>query len=194
MVREDFKRYFESLCIPADSSFEQIAKSWGEVNNDLQQILPNKLFRYRKIRRNKEGKDFIVDSLKAKTIATCSARCFSDKYDSLCYLDENKVSDVILRLINRDTIKSCQKLALNREFPVDVIRPLKNLMMMGARQLRTMSTEEFTSFLRMRLLEKNMYQKIVGLLRKCSDDVRMDNTAQIACFTESVTSLPVVSR
>lgn len=84
MTKEEFKAYFESQCIPADLPFDEIAKRWGAINNDLDTILPSKLYRFRKVKRNEKGKDYVLDSLKNKTIATCSASCFSDKYDALC--------------------------------------------------------------------------------------------------------------
>ena len=69
MTKEEFKAYFESQCIPADLPFDEIAKRWGAINNNLDTILPSKLYRFRKVKRDEKGKDYMIDSLKSKTIA-----------------------------------------------------------------------------------------------------------------------------
>ena len=43
MTKEEFKAFFESQCIPADLPFDEIAKRWGTINNNLDTILPSKL-------------------------------------------------------------------------------------------------------------------------------------------------------
>ena len=129
MTNEEFKAYFESQCIPADLPFDEIAKRWGTINNNLDTILPSKLYRFRKIKRDEEGKDYVLDSLKNKTIATCSASCFSDKYDALCYFDENKVWDLIIKLINKDTIQDFQSMVKNGAYPDSLPEILKPLML-----------------------------------------------------------------
>ena len=188
MARSEFRDFFESQNIPADYSYDQIAKSWGIINNSLSEFMPSKLFRYRKIRRNKEGKDYTFESLKAKTIGTCSAKCFTDKYDSLCYFDEGKVADAILRLINRDTINAFKKLTDKGEFPTNTPSILKSLMILDARQLSKTSVEEYTNKLRMMLLDKTSQKRIIEMFKGGINYVRNDDTTQIACFTESVAS------
>ena len=95
----------------------------------LRHTLPSKLYRFRKIKRDEEGKDYVLDSLKNKTIATCSASCFSDKYDALCYFDENKVWDLIIKLINKDTIQDFQSMVKNGAYPDSLPEILKPLML-----------------------------------------------------------------
>lgn len=129
MTKEEFKAFFESQCIPASLPFDKIAKRWSAINNNLDTILPSKLFRFRKIKRNKDGKDYVLDSLKNKTIATCSASCFSDRYDSLCYFDEKKVWDLIVKLINKDTIQDFQSMVANGAYPDSLPEILKPLML-----------------------------------------------------------------
>ena len=50
MTKEEFKAFFESQCIPANLPFDEIAKRWGAINNNLDTILPSKLYRFRKVK------------------------------------------------------------------------------------------------------------------------------------------------
>ena len=142
MTKEEFEAFFESQCIPAGLSFDEIAKRWSIINKNLDTILPSKLYRFRKIKRNEEGKDYVLDSLKNKTIATCSASCFSDKYDALCYFDDNKVWDLIVKLINKDTIQDFQSLVKNGAYPDSLQDILKTLMLCDNQKIKETSAED----------------------------------------------------
>ena len=128
MTKEEFKTFFESQCIPADLPFDEIAKRWSTINNNLDTILPSKLYRFRKIKRDDKGNDYVLDSLRTKTFVTCSASCFSDKYDAICYFDENKVRDLIVKLINKDTIQDFQSMVANGAYPDSFPDILKTFM------------------------------------------------------------------
>lgn len=47
MTKEEFEAFFESQCIPAGLSFDEIAKRWSIINKNLDTILPSKLYRFR---------------------------------------------------------------------------------------------------------------------------------------------------
>ena len=176
MTKEEFKAFFESQCIPADLPFDEIAKRWGTINNNLDTILPSKLYRFR------------IDSLKNKTIATCSASCFSDKYDALCYFDENKVWDLIIKLINKDTIQDFQSMLKNGAYPDSLPEILKPFMLRNSQKIRETSAEDAVWMLRRAIANSPIKDSIITTLRNNMDFLRNDNTTQIACFTENVRS------
>lgn len=188
MTIEKFETFFESQCIPADLPFDEIAKRWSVINNNLDTILPSKLFRFRKIKGDEKGKDYMLDSLKSKTIATCSASCFSDKYDALCYFDENKVWDLIVKLINKDTIQDFQAMVENGAYPNSLPEILKPLMLLNSQKIRETSAEAAVWQLRRIIADSPIRASIVTKLRNSMDFLRNDSTTQIACFTENVRS------
>ena len=204
MTKEEFEAFFESQCIPADLPFDEIAKRWGTINNNLDTILPSKLYRFRKVKRDEKGKDYMIDSrkvkrdekgkdymidsLKSKTIATCSASCFSDKYDALCYFDENRVWDLIIKLINKDTIQDFQSMVANGAYPDSLPEILKPLMLRNSQKIRETSAEDAVWMLRRAIANNPIKDKIITTLRNSMDFLRNDNTTQIACFTENVRS------
>ena len=188
MTKEEFEAFFESQCIPANLPFDEIAKRWGAINNNLDTILPSKLYRFRKVKRDEKGKDYVLDSLKNKTIATCSASCFSDKYDALCYFDENRVWDLIIKLINKDTIQDFQSMVANGAYPDSLPDILKALMLRDNQKIRETSAEDAVWMLRRAIANSPIKDKIITTLRNSMDFLRNDNTTQIACFTENVRS------
>lgn len=188
MTKEEFKAFFESQCIPAGLPFDEIAKRWGVINNTLDAILPSKLYRFRKMKRDKEGKDYVLDSLRNKSIVTCSASCFSDKYDALCYFDENKVWNLIVKLINEDTIQDFQFMVKNGAYPDSLPGILKPLMLRDSQKKRETSVEDAVWQLRRTIANSPIKESIITMLRKSMDFLRSDNTTQIACFTENVSS------
>ena len=188
MTKEEFEAFFESQCIPAGLPFDEIAKRWGTINNNLDTILPSKLYRFRKVKRDEKGKDYMIDSLKSKTIATCSASCFSDKYDALCYFDENRVWDLIIKLINKDTIQDFQSMVANGAYPDSLPDILKALMLRDNQKIRETSAEDAVWKLRRAIANSPIKDRIITTLRNSMDFLRNDNTTQIACFTENVRS------
>ena len=77
MTKEEFEAFFESQCIPADLPFDEIAKRWGTINNNLDTILPSKLYRFRKVKRDEKGKDYMIDSRsKAKLLPLALLHAF----------------------------------------------------------------------------------------------------------------------
>lgn len=188
MTKEEFEAFFESQCVPAGLPFDEIAKRWGTINNNLDTILPSKLYRFRKVKRDEKGKDYMIDSLKSKTIATCSASCFSDKYDTLCYFDENRVWDLIIKLINKDTIQDFQSMVANGAYPDSLPDILKALMLRDNQKIRETSAEDAVWMLRRAIANDPIKDKIITTLRNSMDFLRNDNTTQIACFTENVRS------
>ena len=188
MTKEEFEAFFESQCIPAGLPFDEIAKRWSIINKNLDTILPSKLYRFRKIRRNKEGKDYGLDSLGNKSIATCSASCFSDKYDALCYFDTNKVWDLIVKLINKDTIQDFQSMVKNGAYPDSLPEILKPLMLRDNQKINDTSVEDAVWQLRRIIAGSPIKESIVKTLRNSMDFIRSDNTTQIACFTENIRS------
>ena len=188
MTKEEFEAFFESQCIPAGLPFDEIAKRWGTINNNLDTTLPSKLYRFRKVKRDEKGKDYMIDSLKSKTIATCSASCFSDKYDALCYFDENRVWDLIIKLINKDTIQDFQSMVANGAYPDSLPDILKALMLRDNQKIRETSAEDAVWKLRRAIANSPIKDRIITTLRNSMDFLRDDNTTQIACFTENVRS------
>ena len=188
MTKEEFKAFFESQCIPAGLPFDEIAKRWSIINNNLDTLLPPKLYRFRKIKRDEDGKDYVLDSLRTKTIVTCSASCFSDKYDALCYFDENKVQDLIVKLINRDTIQDFQCMVKNGAYPDSLPEILKPLMLRDNHKINDTSVEDAVWQLRRIIASSPIKESIVKTLRNSMDFLRSDNTTQIACFTENIRS------
>ena len=188
MTKEEFEAFFESQCIPAGLSFDEIAKRWSIINKNLDTILPSKLYRFRKIKRDEEGKDYVLDSLRTKTIVTCSASCFSDKYDALCYFDDNKVWDLIVKLINKDTIQDFQSLVKNGTYPDSLQDILKTLMLCDNQKIKEISAEDAVWKLRKAIANSPIKDSIITTLCNSMDFLRNDNTTQIACFTENVGS------
>lgn len=84
--RDEFKKMLETTFVSAKGSNIDINKGMLAFLNKVYSNIPDKLFRYRKLGKEK----YALSAFKKGTISLCKAKCFSDKYDSLIFVDAEK--------------------------------------------------------------------------------------------------------
>ena len=178
-IRDYYKTLLETTFISVKGSKETIYNQMVDFLNKVVSHMPEKLFRYRRI----DEKGYSIKSLDNGTITLCKAKYFSDKYDSLIYVDvEKEVSK------SEEAIRAAFQRILGdikRQNPLlraDMASPLCYLLEQG------MAEDE--------IVDKLIKEKYSCHFDELRHDLRLresrfresDKTARIACFTESVQS------
>lgn len=177
--REEFKQLLESTYV---SSMWNKGRIYSEMMSFLEKVIsfiPNSLFRYRSF----DNDGYTVASFEKGTISLCKAMCFSDKYDSLVYVDVEKE-----RALMEDGFKK----GLQRVF--ESIRQKDP-------SLRAERATKLCYYLEQGMTEQEAIEMILkedysGYLNEVERDLKQretrfrdsEKTAKIACFTESVQS------
>lgn len=175
--RDEFKQLFESTFISAKGREEDIYNGMFSFLNKVIPNIPEKLFRYRRMGKH------TLSAFENGTISVCKAKCFSDKYDSLIFIDaEKEVSGV------RESVK----LALRR-----VLRAIKH----GDPRIRADKAFLIYNYIKQGMKDEEIIEKVIheqyendiiekGKILKHRETRFRDSekTGRIACFTESVHS------
>lgn len=177
--KEVFKLLLENTFVSGKGSEEDIHKNMTEFLGKVIDNMPEKLFRFRKI--DEQGN--ALNSFENGMISLCRPSCFSDKYDSIVFVDVEKQLE-----INEDALKRGMRHVLEsikRRDPM--IRANKAARVcymleqgMGEQEIiDTIVSENYADFVEEVKRELTQRQSRV---RDCVD------TARIACFTEDVQS------
>ena len=175
--RESFKSLLENTFISRKGGDEYIIRETLSFLEKVLSFMPDKLFRYRRIN------DYTIPSFKNGTISLCKANCFSDKYDSMIFIDAEKQAKE-MEVAFKDGIKM-------------VIRNIKE----KNPWLRTEKASQVCYLLEQGMTEKDVVDKVVkeqyfDYLEEIKRDLRQrewrfrdsQRSARIACFTECVQS------
>ena len=177
--RQEFQQLLEKTFISANSDKERIVFEMISFLNKIIPNIPDHLFRYRRL----DAEKHMIESFEKGTITLCKAKCFSDKYDSMTFVDaekvvkgmENDFKDAILHVIN--SIKEKDP----NVYPDKAARLCYYLEQgMTDKEVAERVVKEDYSNL---LMEVRM-----DLKQKESRFRDSEKTARIACFTESVQS------
>lgn len=178
-IREYYKTLLENTFVSAKGSKETIYNQMVDFLNKVITHMPDKLYRYRKIDEKRRS----IESFDKGTISLCKAKCFSDKYDSLIYVDvEKQVAEM------EDDLKQ------------NIVRVIKDIKNKNPR-IRAEKAARVCYYLEQGMSEneaaemilKEDYSDYLNETRHALDQRQWrfrdaDNTARIACFTESVQS------
>lgn len=175
--RDDFKLLFENTYISAKWNNERIYTEMISFLNKVISFIPEKLYRYRKI------DEYTLRSFENGTISVCKAKCFSDKYDSLIY-------------VNVDSL-----VAEMRNYLGDALKYVIDDIKQKNPQLRAEKAARICLYLEQGMTENEVVDRV--LTEECSEYLNgvrrelkqregrfrdSDKTARIACFTENVQS------
>lgn len=177
--RDYFKHLLESTYVSSTWNDEQIYKEMMSFLEKVISIIPDKLYRYRRL--DNEGRN--VKSFEKGTITLCKAKCFSDRYDSLIYVDVEKQ----LELMKDGFNKGLQ----------DILECIKQKDPL----VRAERATKLCCYIEQGMTEQEAIKRVVkeeygGYLNEVEHDLKQresrfrdsERTARIACFTESVQS------
>lgn len=177
--REEFRRLFETTFISGKGSEDRIAL---EIASFLEKVVPNipeRLFRFRRI----EDSKYAVKSFDNDTITVCKANCFSDKYDSLVYVNvdgERAELELHLKKAMQQVMKHIkEKNPWVRAEKASLVCYYLEQGMTEAEVIDKVVKEQYTGFL------EEISQDLQNRSHRFRDS---ENTARIACFTENVQS------
>lgn len=177
--RDEFKLLLEKSFVSGKGTDEEIYKGMMSFLNKVGPNIPERLFRYRKI----DEKGYTLKAFKNGTVSVCKPKCFSDKYDSLIFVDtEKQISEM----------REASKLALRK-----VLSDIKK----HNPRLRAEKVSQICYYMEQGMSDNDIIDKMLS--ETCSNffiDVEKElkeresrfrdseKTARIACFTESVKS------
>lgn len=177
--REEFKKIIEMSYIPHNTNKNASYDVWKKIYDFVLPNIPEKLFRYRGIDNNR----FSIKSFKEGTISLCHAGMFPDKYDSLLYVNQDKIVEDL-----KKGFKSALRITIS-----NIDNRSSNIVAEKAGKVCYYRECGFT--------EEEIIDKIIDEeYNKFCNDIGADiknresrfrkskNTAKIACFTESVQS------
>ena len=84
--RDEFKLLLEKSFVSGKGTDEEIYKGMMSFLNKVGPNIPERLYRYRKI----DEKGYTLKAFGNGTVSVCKPKCFSDKYDSLIFVDTEK--------------------------------------------------------------------------------------------------------
>lgn len=175
--RDYFKQLLENTYVSTMWSEEHQKKEIKSFLEKVYSIIPDKLFRYRKL------DDYTINSLENGSISLCKAKCFSDKYDSLIFVDVEKQ----LELMKDGFIKALQGVleSIRQKDP----------------SLRAERATKLCYYLEQGMTEPDAIERVIKeeygqYLNEVEQDLKQretrfrdsERTARIACFTESIQS------
>ncbi len=177
--RDYFKHLLESTYVSSMWNDELICKEMLSFMEKVISIIPDKLYRYRRL--DNEGCN--VKSFEKGTITLCKAKCFSDRYDSLIYVDVEKQ----LELMKEGFYKGLQDILECIKQKDPLVRPER--------------ATKLCYYIEQGMTEQEAIKRVVkedygGYLEEVEHDLKQresrfrdsERTARIACFTESVQS------
>ena len=177
--RDTFKQLFETTYVSARGRKIDIYNKMTSFLNEVLPNIPEKLYRYRRI----DDAGYTINAFKNGTISVCKPKCFSDKYDSLVFVDSEKVVE---------EMKQGTRNAL-----MDVVRSIRN----KDPNVRAEKASRLCYCLEQGMTEDEAIEKILEELysdffNTVNHDLKQrefrfrdsEKTARIACFTESVQS------
>ena len=177
--RKEFKSLLESTFISAKWDKMRIYAEMVSFLNKVISLMPEQLYRYRKL----DEKGYSLNSFEKGTITLCKANCFSDKYDSIIFVNAEKEvakSEEVFRAVLYRAIQDTQRRNPN-------IRPEK------ASRLCYLLEQGLTED---EVVDRVIKEDYSGYLNELRCELRQresrfresDRTARIACFTESIQS------
>ena len=177
--REAFKSLLESTFISAKWDDMRIYAEMVSFLNKVISLMPERLYRYRKL----DEKGYSLNSFEKGTISLCKAKCFSDKYDSIIFVNAEKEvakSEEVFRAVIHRAIQDVKRQSPN-------VRPEKASLLCD--YLKQGMTEE-------EIVDRIIKEYYTHVLNEQRDELKQselrfrdsDKTARIACFTESVQS------
>ncbi len=178
--RDDFKQLLESTFVSAKGSESTIMTEMYDFLNKVIPNIPDKLFRYRKFDKKEEHS---LDAFEKGTISVCKAKCFSDKYDSLIFVDAKKVLRE-LQDASKDALRHVLKeiKKLNPNIKADKASRIHYYLEQG------MPDEQIIEIMLKEIPHKSLNGIAQDLKNRESRFRSSEKTARIGCFTESVQS------
>ena len=177
--KTEFKKVLESAFIPSNANQSVISTEWNKIYDIILPNIPEKLFRYRRI--DEEG--YSKESLRDGTIFLCHAGMFPDKYDSYLYVDRNKIQKDL-----KEALTGALHMLMNniKNNPI-MIKPESVAQVLS--YFKQGYTEEQVIDIILTEQYSGYINEVETRLKKSESRFRTpENSAKIACFTESVQS------
>lgn len=177
--REEFKKIIEKSYIPHNANKNICNDVWKRIYDFVLPNIPEKLFRYRGIDNNR----FSIKSFKEGTISLCHAGMFPDKYDSLLYVNQDKIVEDL-----KNGLKNALRITIS-----NINNRSSNIIAEKAAKVcyyRECGLTEEQIIDKIIDEEYNNFCNDIGISIKNRESRlrKSKNTAKIACFTESVQS------
>lgn len=186
-INQQFKQLLESTVIPEDKvNSPECGQRLLAINEFVANNIPNRLFRFRSTNLHS------VISFEHNTIMLCSPEVFSDRFDSVVYVDKEKIYNDIKRGSEWKFLKWAIDEVRQTGFLPEPLRSFYGDA--NARWLEALYASESDENLKMALNEGNEHflKPILENLSPFSsgfvNSIRKNKETKIACFTEDIRS------
>lgn len=181
-----FKRVLEETTIPDNASSTEKHLAWTKIYNLIEPNIPNRLFRFR------SANLYSIMSFEHNTITLSNPDLFPDKFDSVVYINKEKITKDILTGFTEEYQRN-----LISEIRQTGTIPAQFASILGL-QNNTFFTNTFTNApnevieTAMKNNKDNnlndLLASIPNIASKQIDFIRQNKQIKIACFTENVQS------
>lgn len=186
-LNQQFKQLLESMVIPEDrADSPECCRQLVTLNKFIKKNIPNRLFRFRCANLHN------ILSFEHNTVMACSPEVFSDRFDSVVYVDKEKIYNDTKRGFSWGFLK--QLIAEVRQTGF-IPEPLRSFYGdVNARFLEEMYAVVSDENLRIALKEgkkrflKPILESISPFAFELVNSIRQDKETKIACFTEDIHS------
>lgn len=181
-----FKNVLEETIIPDDASVEDKQRALTKIQNLILPNVPKRLFRFR------SPNLYSVMSFEHNTITLCNPDLFTDKFDSVVYVDKEKIrKDILTGFTDEFQKKVISEIRVTGKMPEPFIRHF------GVENSKALV--EIYTHLSDKEIEQGMInnrndnlnyllESIPNIAAEQVKIIRKNKQTKIACFTENVRS------
>lgn len=191
MDRADFANRLHASVVPDGTSEEEMKKILFPISEAIFQMMPNSLFRFRRLYNDSNNEDINelqIDAFKKDVIYAVTADKFNDPYDTLVRYDQEEIKRSVNTIVSYKTIEGMKAwFAQGKDLPEEVKQILPGDLIDFLKKA-LLSMDDF-SVLKDNIEEsrRNMVNLIETFFPILTETAKKYST--MACFSESVNSV-----
>lgn len=186
LLNQKFMELMENTILPENSNKESIQYAWKNIGDLVLPNVPKQLFRFR------SANLYSLMSLEHNTIALCNPDVFTDKYDSLIFVDKERIRNEVAKGFTteyqKDLISEIRRTGAIPELFLQLFGvPNSNLIVQNIMNSSDIQIQD--------AMNTNQKENLIPLLDYVESiannqirNIRKNTLTKIACFTESVHS------
>lgn len=191
MDRDEFAKRLHASVVPDGTTEEETKKILFPVSEAIFQMMPNSLFRFRRLYNDSNNEDINelqIDAFKKDVIYAVTADKFNDPYDTLVRYDQEEIKRSVNTIVSYETIEGMKAwFAQGKDLPEEVKQILPGVLIDFLKDA-LLSIDDIT-VLKDNIEEsrRNMINYIETFFPILTETAKKYST--MACFSESVKSV-----
>lgn len=184
-LNQEFKNLLDGTIIPSSLSDEEIQQALDRIRVFVSSNVPKQLFRFRSVNL------YSIMSFEHNTITLCDPDFFSDKFDSVVYIDKGKIEkDVVAGFDDKFQKEIISEIRATGKMPKMLAETYGSSNSDIMVQLYSQASEEeiMVAMENNKANLKGLLESIPNIASEQVKLIRQNKQTKIACFTESVHS------